>query len=114
MKENRTIFQKIIDRELPAEIVFENSHVIAIEDIHPQAPVHLLIITKKVIPSLQEIEERDLFLLGEMAKAAQKLAKERGVEKGYRLLSNIGAPAGQTIHHLHFHLLGGKTLGHLG
>ena len=106
-----TIFGKIIKGELPAKKVFENEHFVAIEDIAPKAPVHLLIIPKKEVASFQELAESDGALLGEMAQIAQKLAKEFGVEKGYRLLTNVGPGAGQTIFHLHFHLIGGKTLG---
>ncbi|MBN2480027.1 MAG: histidine triad nucleotide-binding protein [Parachlamydiales bacterium] len=109
-----TIFEKIINRQLPANIVYEDNEIIAIKDINPKAPVHLLIITKKVIPSIQEIKEEDFYLLGKMAKVAQKLAKEFKVDKGYRLLTNVGTPSGQTIFHLHFHLLGGRDLLSMG
>lgn len=106
-----TIFEKIIEREIPSEIVFENERIIAFHDIAPQAPVHLLIVTKKVIPSLQEVEAQDLPLLAEVAEVAQELAKKFGVADGYRLLTNVGTEAGQTIFHLHFHLIGGAPLG---
>lgn len=108
-----SIFTKIIERELPAEIVFENEHVIAFKDIHPQAPIHLLIATKKEIPDISSLSPEDFFLLEEIVKVAQKLAKEYNIEKGYRLLTNNGALAGQTIFHLHFHLIGGRHLGAL-
>lgn len=107
-----TIFEKIIKRELPAEIVFENDQVIAIKDIHPNAPIHFLIISKKKIPDLQSVE--DYALIGEIVKVAQQLAKEFEIEEGYRLLTNNGSSAGQTIFHLHFHLMGGRKLGALG
>lgn len=107
-----TIFGKIINREIPAEIVFENEKVIAIKDIHPHAPIHLLIIPKKEIPDLQSLE--DYTLMGEIVKVAQKLAKEFGIEEGYRLLTNNGPHAGQTVFHLHFHLIGGRKIGALG
>lgn len=110
---NETIFTKIIKRELPSEVVFENDRIIAIKDIHPAAPVHLLIISKKVIPSLQEAAKEDLPLVAEMIEVAQKLAKEYGIADGYRLLTNNGSSAGQTIFHLHFHLIGGRHLGAL-
>lgn len=109
-----TIFGKIIAGELPAEIVFENEHVIAIKDIHPVAPVHLLIMPKKEIKGIQEIDEGDLFLIAEVVKAAHFLAEEFGVAEGYRLLTNHGPLAGQTVFHLHFHLIGGRHLGALG
>lgn len=111
----KTIFEKIIAREIPSQIVFENDQVIAIKDIYPKAPIHLLIIPKKMIPTFQDLKEEDFFLLGEIAKAAQTLAVEFGVAKnGYRLLVNNGLYAGQTIFHLHFHLLGGHELGEMG
>jgi histidine triad (HIT) family protein len=111
----KTIFEKIIAREIPSQIVFENDQVIAIKDIYPKAPVHLLIISKKVIPTFQDLKEEDFPLLGEIAGVAQSLAKEFGVDKnGYRLLVNNGPYAGQTIFHLHFHLLGGHELGEMG
>jgi histidine triad (HIT) family protein len=106
-----TIFGKIIKGELPSEKVFENERIIVIKDIHPAAPVHLLIIPKKEIPDLQSVSPEDLPLLSEIGAIAQKLAKEFGIEKGYRLLTNNGRDAGQIIFHLHFHLIGGKQLG---
>lgn len=109
-----TIFEKIIKREIPAEIVFENERIIAIKDIHPAAPVHILIITKKVIQDLQSLQSEDLPLIAEIMTVAQSLANEFGIQDGYRLLTNNGTPSGQTIFHLHFHLLGGKSLGKLG
>jgi histidine triad (HIT) family protein len=108
-----TLFEKIIAGDLPAEKVFENERIVAIKDIAPAAPVHLLIIPRKVIPSLQEVAEEDLPLVGEMVQVAQQLAREFGIEGGYRLLVNNGPDAGQTIDHLHFHLLGGHRLGRM-
>lgn len=111
----KTLFEKIIDRELPADIVFENERIIAIKDKFPKAPVHLLIITKKLIPSLQEMQPDDYPLLGECVAVAQNLAQQFDlVSKGYRLLANHGTYGGQTIYHLHFHLLGGRQLGAMG
>lgn len=111
----KTIFEKIIDGELPSEKVYEDEQLIAIKDKYPKAPVHLLIITKKVIPDIQSMSQTDLSLLGEVFRVAKKLAQEFGVEKsGYRLLINNGPNAGQTIPHLHFHLLGGGPLGPMG
>ncbi len=106
-----TIFGKIIRGELPADKVFENENIVAIKDIHPVAPVHLLIIPKKEIPDLQSVTPADFALIGEMVSVAQQLAERFGVIEGYRLLTNNGSPAGQTIFHLHFHLIGGRTLG---
>lgn len=110
----KTVFARIIDKELPADIVFENERIIAIKDLYPNAPVHLLIMPKKEIKDIQSLQPEDYPLLGEIVEVAQKLAKEFDVEDGYRLLTNNGASAGQTIFHLHFHLLGGKHLGALG
>lgn len=106
-----TVFKKIIDGELSSEKVFENERILAIKDLHPVAPVHILIMPKKEIPDLQSVTAEDLPLLSEICLVAQKLAKEFHLEEGYRLLTNNGANAGQVIFHLHFHLIGGRRLG---
>ena len=106
-----TLFGKIIRGELPSEKVFENERILAIKDLHPVAPVHLLIIPKKEIPDLQSLGPEDLDLMTEIAAVAQQLAKEFKIDKGYRLLTNNGQEAGQVIFHLHFHLIGGRALG---
>jgi len=106
-----TIFGKIINGELPAEKVFENERILAIKDLHPKAPVHILIMPKKEIQDLQSVAADDLPLIAEMVAVAQQLAKEFKIEKGYRLITNNGSDAGQIIFHLHFHLIGGKRLG---
>lgn len=108
-----TVFGKIINGELPAEKVFESDTVIAIKDIEPKAPVHLLIIPKKEIKDIQSVEEKDLPIIQDMIRVAQTLAKEFSVETGYRLIFNNGESAGQTVFHLHLHLIGGKPLGDL-
>lgn len=108
-----TIFGKIISGEMPAEVVYETDKVIAIKDIHPVAPVHLLIMPKKEIKDLQSASAEDLELLQECLVAAQELAQEFGVADGYRLLTNNGPTAGQSVFHLHFHLIGGRILGGL-
>ncbi len=108
-----TLFEKIIAGDLPCEKVFESDHVIAFHDIAPVAPVHILIVSKKVIPRLQDAKEEDLPLIAEMMQVAQQVAKQFGIEKGYRLITNNGENAGQTVLHLHFHLIGGKQLGSL-
>ena len=107
----KTIFGQIVEGTLPSTKVFENERILAIEDLHPIAPVHILIMPKKEIASLQAMKEKDLSLLAEIVQVAQKLAKEKGIEEGYRLLTNNGPMAGQTIFHLHFHLIGGRHLG---
>ncbi len=101
------IFCKIINKELSAEIVFENESLAVFKDINPKAPIHLLIVTKKHIPSLNDIEEGDLTVLGELFFVAKKIAEEKGLkEKGYKLVVNIGEGGGQEVFHLHMHLLG--------
>lgn len=105
------IFCKIVDKELPSRIIYEDNKFIAFKDVNPKAPVHLLIIPKKHIPSVNHIKSRDVGLIGEIILIAQKIAKKEGVSKsGYRLIFNIGKNAGQTVDHLHLHLLGGKKL----
>lgn len=109
-----SVFGKIIKGELQAEKVFENERILAIKDLYPAAPVHILIMPKKEIADLQSVTPDDLPLLSEICLVAQKLAKQFGIEKGYRLLTNNGSDAGQAVFHLHFHLIGGKRLGHIG
>jgi histidine triad (HIT) family protein len=106
-----TVFSKIIAGELPSDKVFENERILAIKDLYPVAPVHLLIIPKKEIPNLQSMSLEDLSLLSEIGLVAQELAKKFHIEEGYRLLTNNGSDAGQVIFHLHFHLIGGRRLG---
>jgi histidine triad (HIT) family protein len=106
-----TIFSKIIKGELPCDKVFENERILAFKDITPVAPVHVLIIPKKEISSIQSVSEQDLPLIGEIVAVAQEIAKDMGIEENYRLLTNNGTDAGQTVFHLHFHLIGGRQLG---
>lgn len=106
-----TIFSKIIAGEIPSEKVYENERIVAFKDINPKAPIHILIVTKKEIPDLQSLSKEDLPLVGEIVEVAQQLAKRYGITEGYRLLTNNGPLAGQTVFHLHFHLIGGRTLG---
>ncbi|MEI8329143.1 MAG: histidine triad nucleotide-binding protein [Chlamydiia bacterium] len=108
-----TLFAKIVRGELPCQKVFENERILAFKDIYPQAPVHLLIIPKKEIPNLQSVQAEDLPLIAEIILVAQKLAAEFNIDQdGYRLMTNNGPNAGQIVDHLHFHLIGGKKLGH--
>lgn len=102
-----TIFGRIIKGELPSEKVFENERILAIKDLYPKAPVHLLIMPKKEIPNLQSLTSEDYPIVAEIVAVAQKLAREFGIEEGYKLLTNNGAKGGQVIFHLHFHLMGG-------
>lgn len=106
-----TVFGLIIQGKIPSTKVFENDRILAIEDIHPVAPVHILIMPKKEIVNIQSMDPSDYPLLGEIVNVAQQIAEEKGIGDGYRLLTNCGAYAGQTIFHLHFHLIGGKVLG---
>ena len=109
-----TVFAKIIKGKISADKVYEDNDILAIKDIAPVAPVHLLIIPKKEIKSLQTVKKKDLPLISKIIVVAQKLAEEFGVEEGYRLLTNVGAESGQSIFHLHFHLIGGHILGSIG
>ena len=102
------IFQKIIDRKIPAAIVYEDERCLAFHDINPQAPVHVLIIPRKVIPTHAEIKEDDRELLGHLHLVAARLAEQLGISEGYRLIVNCKERAGQTVPHLHLHLLGGR------
>ena len=109
-----TVFGKIIRKELPATIVYEDDLVVAFKDIHPQAPVHLLIVPKKEVKNLQHLPKEDLAIISHVVMVAQKLAKEYKIEDNYRFLTNNGENAGQSVWHLHFHLIGGKKLGAIG
>jgi len=104
-----SIFLKIIKRELPADIVYEDEHCIAIKDIAPKAPIHLLIIPRKVIPRLCDAAAEDRELLGHLLFAAGEVARRIGVQDAFRLIVNNGSGAGQTVFHLHLHLLAGKN-----
>lgn len=108
-----TIFGKMIKGDLPVDKVYESERIIVIKDIHPKAPVHLLLIPKKEYPSLQEVPKEDLSIIQEIIQVAQGLAKKFDVADNYRLLTNIGTKAGQSVFHLHFHLIGGKSLGEM-
>ena len=106
-----TIFQRIIDREIPATIVYEDDLCLAFEDINPQAPTHVILIPKKPIESVGTIEEEDVPLVGHLLMAARKIGEQLGLTDGYRLLTNCGKNAGQEVMHLHFHLIGGRRMG---
>ena len=107
---DQCIFCRIVERSLPARIVFEDDEIVAFEDAHPQAPVHTLIVPRKHLASLKDATAEDAALLGRMLVVATQLARERGLEtRGYRMVFNTGAGAGQTVFHLHLHLLGGRV-----
>jgi histidine triad (HIT) family protein len=107
----KNVFQKIIDGELPADKVFENDRIVAFKDIAPHAPVHILIVPKKALPDIMHVGKEDKDLIAEIVFVAQELAKKFQIQDGFRLLTNMGKNAGQSVFHLHFHLIGGKELG---
>ncbi len=107
-----TIFSKIIRKEIPADIVYQDDHVTAFRDINPQAPVHILIVPNKEIPTVNDIDVKDEELVGKMFSVAKKIAADEGVaENGYRLLINCNRDGGQEVFHLHMHLFAGRPLG---
>ena len=106
----KTLFEKIIDREIPADIIFEDELSIVIKDISPQAPTHLLIIPKKVIPKLSDSTAGDQSILGHLMLVAGQIADQLGLDETFRLVVNNGAKAGQSVFHLHLHLLSGRPL----
>ena len=107
-----TIFTQIIQKEIPADIVYQDEHVTAFRDINPQAPVHVLIVPNKEIPTVNDIEANDEELVGKMFTVAKKIAADEGVaENGYRLLVNCNRDGGQEVFHLHMHLFGGRPMG---
>lgn len=105
-----TIFGKIIRREIPADIVYEDDLALAFRDISPQAPVHVLLIPKKPIPKLADATPEDQALLGHLLLTAKKVADQLSLEKGYRVVINTGDDGGQTVYHLHLHILGGRFM----
>ena len=106
------IFCKVINKEIPANIVYEDEEILAFEDIHPLAPVHTLVIPKKHITSLKELNEENSKIISKIYLVINKIAEQKGIkEKGYRVVVNCGEEGGQEVQHLHFHLLGGKKLG---
>lgn len=105
------IFCKIVEKKLPAKIVYEDDIVIAFDDISPQAPVHTLIIPRKHISTLMDIKDDELNLLGYMIKIARKIAKDRGIaDRGFRLVTNCNPESGQSVYHIHLHMLGGRRM----
>ena len=106
------VFCKIVNREIPAKIVYEDDKVMAFHDINPQAPVHILVIPKEHIPTVNDLEEKHKELIGHIFLVIKEIAKEMGIaESGYRVLVNCNRDGGQEIYHIHFHLLGGAPLG---
>jgi histidine triad (HIT) family protein len=106
-----TIFTKIINREIPADIVYETDTVLAFRDIAPQAPVHVLVIPKRSVVSLAHSQSEDAALMGDLMLACAEVARREGLEAGgYRVVTNVGRNGGQSVFHLHFHVLGGRTM----
>ncbi len=107
---DKTIFKRIIDREIPADVIFEDEHCLAFHDVNPQAPTHVLVIPKKEIPSLDAVADEDQPLIGHLHGVIRDLARQLGLGDGYRVVVNCGSDGGQAVDHLHFHLLGGRPL----
>ncbi|MBD2082682.1 histidine triad nucleotide-binding protein [Leptolyngbya sp. FACHB-17] len=105
-----TIFGKIIRKEIPADIVYEDTLALAFRDVNPQAPVHILVIPKQPIAKLSDAESKDHALMGHLLLTAKRVAEQQGLTNGYRLVINTGEDGGQTVYHLHLHILGGRSL----
>jgi histidine triad (HIT) family protein len=109
--QEKTLFEKIRDREIPADIVHEDDHCLAFRDISPQAPVHILVVPKKPVPRIAAADNDDASLLGNLLIAAAAVARQQGIaDSGFRLVINNGRDGGETVPHLHVHLLGGRPL----
>lgn len=108
------VFCKIATGEMPANVIYRDDDILAFRDIHPQAPTHILVIPKKHITSVMDIQAGDIDLMGRLVATAVDLAKAEGLQAGFRLVTNSGPQGGQVIKHLHFHLLGGRQLHRLG
>lgn len=109
MEENPTIFGKILRKEIPAEIIYEDEKCLAFKDIAPKAPTHILLIPKKLIPKLSDAESDDQELMGHLMLAVGKITRELGIEDAFRLVINNGSKAQQTVFHLHLHILSGRS-----
>ena len=105
-----TIFEKIVAREIPAKIIYEDDEVHAFHDVNPQAPVHALIVPKRVIPRMNDATQQDEALLGKLLLAAKKVANDLGLTNGYRIVINNGPDAGESVPHLHVHVLGKRAM----
>ncbi|PIG91162.1 histidine triad nucleotide-binding protein [Gloeocapsopsis sp. IPPAS B-1203] len=105
-----TIFSRIIRREIPADIVYEDDLALAFKDVNPQAPVHILVIPKEPIAKLADAESKDHALMGHLLLTAKRVAQQAGLENGYRVVINTGPDGGQTVYHLHLHILGGRHM----
>ncbi len=105
------VFCRIVNGEIPANVVYEDDHLMAFHDLNPQAPVHLLIIPKEHITDATTVEDCQTAAVGRLLQASARVAKQLELDGGYRLVTNVGADAGQTVMHLHIHLLGGRKMG---
>lgn len=106
-----TLFTRIIDREIPADIVYEDEHVVGFRDLHPQAPLHVLFVPRQVIPTLDDLQSDQAELAGRLMLAAAQFARDQGyAERGYRVVMNCREDAGQSVFHIHLHLLAGRKL----
>ena len=110
MPANKTIFKRILDKEISADILHEDDRCIAFRDVNPQAPTHVLVIPRKEIASLADLSDEDAALVGHLFLVASRLATSLGLKNGYRAVVNCGHDGGQTVEHLHIHLLGGRRL----
>ena len=105
------LFCKIIEKQVPAKIMYEDDLCLAFEDVNPQAPVHVLVIPKKHIPTLLDLNEQDNNLMGHLIGISNKIARDKGIaERGFRLIINCNPESGQTVYHIHLHLIGGRTM----
>ena len=107
----KSIFKRIIDKEIPAKIVYEDDLCLVFHDVSPQAPVHVVVIPKKELVSIDDVDEADAALVGHLFVMMRRVAAELGLAAGYRVVTNTGRDAGQVVQHLHFHLLGGRPMG---
>jgi histidine triad (HIT) family protein len=107
----KTIFKRIIDREVPARIVYEDDRCMAFEDIHPAAPTHLIVIPKREIASVDDVQDADAEVVGHLFSVMRLVASNLGLKDGYRVVTNCGRDAGQEVMHLHFHMLAGRRFG---
>jgi len=105
------LFCRIIKGEIPAKKVYEDEHTLAFEDINPQGPTHVLIVPKKHLPGLKEAQAQDAELVGRLHLAAAEIGRQRGIEDGYRTVLNVGPKSGQSVFHMHVHLIGGREMG---
>lgn len=110
MSDDRTVFKKIIDGDIPANIVYQDDLCLAFHDVSPEAPTHVLLIPKKEIENIHAVSEDDTQILGHMMNKVSEVANLLGLENGYRVVANCGSDGGQSVNHLHFHILGGRAM----